>query len=218
MELIMKKIIAVLFAAIMLLSAASCSIKSKGDKLAEDGAKAYGAGDYQTALEKFKAAEETGLKGYNSIELKQFLGSTYLKLGDPDNAIRYYRQVADANSYEMTPWLNLGVAQKTAGLFDEALESYKTAEQYDTGTKSAALLYVSMGSLYIEKNDPINAIDVLEKATERNPDFPDSYAYLAIAYAQMYDFTKSDENYQKAADLGYTSLDAIKTQVDKFRN
>jgi tetratricopeptide (TPR) repeat protein len=213
----LKKISAVLFAAILLLTASACSVKSKGDKLAEAGVIAYTEGDYETALENLTAAEAAGLKDYSSVDLKQFLGSTYLKLGDAQKAIYYYKQVTDSLSFEMTPWLNLGVAQKTAGLFDEAIESYKKARQFDTGTKEAAYLYVSMGNLYIEENDPVNAIDVLKTAIERNPDLVDSYAYLAIAYAQMYDFENSDLNYKKAEELGYKNLDEIKTQVDKFK-
>jgi tetratricopeptide (TPR) repeat protein len=213
-----KKTAAVLFAAVMLLTFSACHIKSKGDKLAEEGAHAYTEGDYETALKSLKEAEAAGLSDYSSVDLKQFLGSTYLKLGDADNAILYYKQVTDSLSFEMTPWLNLGVAQKAAGLTDEALQSYKKAQKFDTGSKTAALLYVSMGSLYIEQNDPINAIDVLEIAAERDPDFADSYAYTAIAYAQMYDFDNADFYYHKAEELGYNRLPEIAVQIEKFRN
>jgi tetratricopeptide (TPR) repeat protein len=218
MSLLFKKTAALLFAALMLLTVSACHIKSKGDKLAEEGVVAYSNGDYETALESLLAAEAAGLSDYNPVDLKKFLGSTYLKLGDADEAIIYYKQVTDAISFEMTPWLNLGVAQKTAGLTDEAMESYKKAKQFDTGTKSAARLYVSMGSLYIELNDPINAIDVLEIAAERDPDFADSYAYAAIAYAQMYDFDNADYYYHKAEELGYERLPEIAVQIDKFRD
>ncbi|MDR0992234.1 MAG: tetratricopeptide repeat protein [Ruminococcus sp.] len=212
-----KKAAALLFAALMIITLGGCAIKNKGDKLAETGAAAYTAGNYETALENLKAAEAAGLSEYSIVDLKAFLGSTYLKLGDTDNAILYYKQVTDSRSFEMTPWLNLGVAQKTAGLYDEALESYKKAEQFDNGGKEAALLYLSMGNLYIEENRPLDAIDVLIKATERNPDFADAYAYLAIAYAQMLDFDNADMNYNKAAELGYGQLGLIKEQIDKFR-
>jgi tetratricopeptide (TPR) repeat protein len=218
MSVIFKRTAALFFAAIMLFMLSACHIKSKGDKLAEEGAVAYTNGDYETALKSLKEAEAAGLSDYSEVDLKQFLGSTYLKLGDADNAILYYKQVTDALSFEMTPWLNLGVAQKTAGLTDEAMESYKKARQFDTGTKSAALLYVSMGSLYIEQNDPINAISILETAIERDPDFADSYAYLSIAYAQMYDFDNADYYYHKAEELGYERLPEIAVQIDKFRN
>jgi tetratricopeptide (TPR) repeat protein len=213
-----KKAAAIFLAALMAISLTACSVKSKGDKLAESGAAAYTAGDYSTALTDLKAAEAAGLNEYNAVDLKSFLGGTYLKLGDTESAIRYYKEVTDALSFEMTPWLNLGVAQKTAGLYDEALESYKKAEKFDTGGKSAALLYLSMGSLYIEKNMPLQAMDYLEKAIERNPEFADAYAYMAIAYAQNYDFDNADYYYNKASELGYGQLGQISEQINKFRN
>jgi Flp pilus assembly protein TadD len=216
--MVMKKAAAAILAALMIIVLGACSVKSKGDKLAESGVSAYAAGDYKTALADLKAAESAGLHDYNEVDLKSFLGSTYLKLGDTENAIRYYKQVTDALSFEMTPWLNLGVAQKTAGLKNEAMESYKKAEQFDTGGKSSSYLYLSMGSLYIEENNSIEAIDSLNKAIERDPELPDAYAYLAIAYAQLYDFDKSNENYNKAAELGYGQLGLIEEQIDKFRN
>jgi tetratricopeptide (TPR) repeat protein len=214
----MKKAAALVFAAVMMMTLGGCNVKSKGDKLAESGASAYAAGDYAAALTDLKAAEKAGLSEYSAVDLKAFLGSTYLNLGDTENAIYYYKQVTDSKSFEMTPWLNLGVAQKRAGLINEALESYKKAEQFDTGGKDAAYLYLSMGSVYIEQNNPAEAIDVLDTAIERNPDFADAYAYLAIAYSQNYDFDKAEQNYNKAAELGYGQLGLIKEQMDKFRN
>jgi tetratricopeptide (TPR) repeat protein len=215
--MIIKKALAVFFAAMLLLTASACKVESKGDKLAKEGAIAYTEGDYETALEKLTAAEAAGLNNYNEVDLKQFLGSTYLKMGDADKAIYYYTQVTDSLSFEMTPYLNLGVAQKAAGLTDEAMESYKKAQKFDTGGKASAYLYLSIGSLYIEKNEPVYAIDALDTAKERDPEFADIYAYLAIAYAQMYDFENSDINYKKAEELGYKNLDEIKAQIDKFK-
>ncbi len=205
-------------AALIVMTFASCG--SAGDKSARNGKALYKEGSYTEALESLAEAEEKGLKSFNEAELYNYMGNCCYHLGDYDKSIDYQLKCLDADPEYFSGWVNLGVAYRKAGNDDKAMTCYEVALNYDPGNAAeSGLLYISLGSLYIERSKPISAITYLEKAQKIYTGANESatvYAYLSIAYKMALEPEKSTEAFDKAKALGYPDLDEIQAQLDKI--
>lgn len=205
----------VIFAAAML---SSCS--GSGDKSAKNGKELYQKGSYTEALESFSAAEEKGVKTFDEAELYNCIGNCFYQLGDYEKCIEYQRKCLDTDPEYFSGWVNLGVAYRKSGDNDKAMTCYEVALQYDPeNAPESGLLYISLGSLYLERSKPISAITYLEKAKSVYTGANDSatvYAYLSIAYKMALEPEKSADAFEKAKDLGYPNMDDVQRQLDKL--
>ncbi|MBP1562021.1 MAG: tetratricopeptide repeat protein [Oscillospiraceae bacterium] len=213
-----KRLSAAAAAALLVLTMTSC--KGSGDKLAVDGKKLYMNGSYSEALDSFLTAEDRGLKNFREHELYNCIGNCYLKLEDYENALEYHKKCVDIAPEYFEGLVNLGISYRKNGDREKALECYQKALELDPENGDSAPLYVNLGSLYIEFNKPISAIEYLEKAKalykEDSAQNADIYAFLSIAYAMALEPEKSDSAYTKAAELGYPHLDEVNAQLDKL--
>lgn len=207
-------VLAVAAAISVMLTFSSCAMS--GDRLAAEGKKLYNDGSYEEALEQFSAAKEKGLKNFKESELYYFMGNCFYRLENYGTCIEYQKKCLEIAPEHFNSRVSLGVAYRKIGERDKALECYQTALEYDPQDKDSATLYISLGSIYIETNKPMSAVEYLEKAQELYPESADVYAYLAIAYKMALEPEKSADALAKAQALGYSKIDEINDRLEKL--
>lgn len=200
---------------------ASCS--AMGDKSAKDGKLLYQKGNYSEALESLFEAEKNGIKKFDRAELYNCIGNCYYHMGDYEKCIEYQNKCLENDPEYFSGWVNLGVAYKKSGESDKAMTCYEMALNFDNGGfNESGLLYISLGSIYIEQGKPISAITYLEKARDfyrgENGEYNSStvYAYLSIAYKMALEPEKSADAFQKASELGYPNIDEVQERLDEL--
>ncbi|MDE6746044.1 MAG: tetratricopeptide repeat protein [Oscillospiraceae bacterium] len=198
----------------VMLTFSSCTMS--GDRIAAEGKKLYNNGSYEEALEQFSAAQEKGLKNFKEAELYYLMGNCFYRLENYGTCIEYQKKCLEIAPEHFSSWVSLGVAYRKIGERDKALECYQTALEYDPQDTDSATLYISLGSVYIETNKPMSAVEYLEKAQELYHDSADVYAYLAIAYKMALEPEKSADALAKAQALGYSKIDEINDRLEKL--
>lgn len=207
-------VLAIAAAVSVMLTFSSCGMS--GDKLAAEGKKLYNDGSCEEALERFSAAEEKGLKNFKESELYYLMGNCFYRLENYGTCIEYQKKCLEIAPEHFSSRVSLGVAYRKTGERDKALECYLTALEYDPQNTDSAMLYISLGSVYIETNKPMSAVEYLEKARELFPESADVYAYLAIAYKMALEPEKSADALQKAQAFGYSKMDEINDRLEKL--
>jgi tetratricopeptide (TPR) repeat protein len=213
----MKKIFAIFSLVLLLTCLSAC--KSAGDKLAFDGAKAFGEGRYTDAIELLSEAGEKGLSTYKQFELDLMLAESYLKTGQYDETITVCDKVLTENklSGHFSAYNLKGLAQKYLGEYENALNSYFLADTLENSVADTAVLYNNIGNLYITLNMPIEALDYLNEAIILNPDFAESYGNTAVAYAILFDFDSAEAALSDAEAKGYDKVAEVQAIIDKYR-
>lgn len=207
-------VLAIAAAVSVMLTFSSCGMS--GDKLAAEGKKLYNKGSYEEALEQFSAAGEKGLRNFKEAELYYLMGNCFYRLENYGTCIEYQKKCLEIAPEHFSSRVSLGVAYRKIGERDKALECYLTALKYDPQDTDSATLYISLGSVYIETNKPMSAVEYLEKARELFPESADVYAYLAIAYKMALEPEKSADALEKAQALGYSKIDEINDRLAKL--
>jgi tetratricopeptide (TPR) repeat protein len=190
-----------------------------GDKMVEDGVILYAEGNYEEARDILLKAREGKLKEYSTFQIDKYLSLIFIKLGDGGNAVKYAKNVVDADTYSVDSWTNYGLALKTDGQQQAAADAYENAlalGQKLNPVPDLSKTYTSLGALYFEMGEPVKARDSLLHSIESNPDFADAYAYIAIVYASLYQFEESDAMLQQAIALGYTKVDEVEEQIAHY--
>ncbi len=203
-------------AVVSMLTFTACESTPTGDKSARTGDSLYKVQKYSEALDSYLEAQEKGLNSYREEKLYVGIANCYCQLGEYESCIEFYNMSLEIEPANFNAWVNLGIAYRKTGDRDKAMEAYETALKYDLESNASVPLYTSLGSVYIELDKPMSAINYLEKARELYPEKPDIHAYLAIAYKMAFEPAKSDESLEKARELGYPKLDEIQAQLDKI--
>ena len=204
------------FAVASVLVFTACESTPTGDKSARNGDSLYKEQAYSEALESYFTAQERGLNAYKEEKLYAGIAACYCQLGEYENSIEYYNKSLEIEPANFEAWVNLGVSYRKTGDRDKAMECYEKALEYDPENNASVPLYTSLGSIYIELDKPMSAINYLEKARELYPEKADIHAYLAIAYKMAFEPEKSAASLDKAKALGYPKIDAIQEQLNKL--
>ncbi|MBQ8787276.1 MAG: tetratricopeptide repeat protein [Oscillospiraceae bacterium] len=208
--------LAVVLAVASALVFTACESTPTGDKSARNGDSLYKEQKYTEALDSYFEAQERGVNVYKEEKLYAGIADCYCQLGEYEKSIEYYKKSLGIEAANFEALVNLGVSYRKTGDRDKAMESYETALKYDPKNNASVPLYTSLGSVYIEIDKPMSAINYLEKAREFYPEKADIHAYLAIAYKMAFEYAKSEESLAKAKELGYPKIDAIQEQLNKL--
>jgi tetratricopeptide (TPR) repeat protein len=102
-------------------------------------------------------------------------GTTALKSGDYDTAIRAFQKVLSLDNEFAPAFLNLGLAYHLSRRYERAIEAFTKALELDRDVGGAALF---LGIDYYEINSPEKAIKPLEKALAATPEDPEAHLWL----------------------------------------
>lgn len=157
------------------------------EELITSGLQSYKQGDYRTAIEKFEGALQKDPQLPSSIVC--FLGDSYEKVGDDDNAIKTYEKLferASDNTYLRLVDLYL----KKNKIDQVERVAKKLVERYPTGISS----YLISAKLHEVRKEFKEAIDVLEKLLDINPRSPEAQKEIIADCVQSGDYDRAKKH------------------------
>ncbi|NBP67354.1 MAG: tetratricopeptide repeat-containing protein [Cytophagia bacterium] len=114
---------------------------SKINTLKSEARKAFNAGDYQTAVSKYKMLKDSLVVNEDEINLN--LAHAYYQLKDSAQAISAYQEIASSSDNTIRSKANqqLGIIHNQQGKFEEALNNFKQAIKADPNNMDARYNY-----------------------------------------------------------------------------
>lgn len=110
------------------------------------------------------------------------LGRTYEHIGDSDNANANFKQALQFDPDDLIALERLAVLHLTAKRYSEAEKLLKHALTLDSHN---AALYTLLGTLYVQSDRPAHALDIWQRAAEREPQNGMYHRERARAHLQM---------------------------------
>jgi tetratricopeptide (TPR) repeat protein len=198
------KVIFILFIGVMLFG---CSKSEDMDTFVSIDRK-MNSGQYEYVIqetEKYIQDYPDSFKGWN------LLGWAYLKMDQLQKAEECFTRSININDKWDNAYVGKGVLYRKMGKLDKARQSYLKATSLvpDNAEAFSSLLVVEL----LDGNNK-EAVEYGEKAWALRKNLPSIPANLSIAYHYLGDFTKRDEFYKHAKELGYHNLQAIDDIID----
>ncbi|MDP6909492.1 MAG: hypothetical protein QF371_08300 [Flavobacteriales bacterium] len=173
------------------------------------------AGEYELGIKLLKKARNLNPKEYDyTLEI----GKAYLKSGNPKKAERFLFDLQ--YHVNVKPDLYLLLAECSAKLNelrstpDPERKREMKALQYGIDKLSGAgIIYLELGQLKLELEQPTNALAIWEKGIQNAPDFPENYFWASKMmkaggndlwtwiYAEMFFNMTEDEELKRTASL-----------------
>ncbi|MGC8735079.1 MAG: tetratricopeptide repeat protein, partial [bacterium] len=130
------------------------------------------SGQIDLAIDNLKKAESYAIKDEDLMFIYNFLGITYERKGDLDNALFYHskslnlaKKLGDRNQ-EAFQLNNIAIIFYKKGELDKALEYYEESLRLKTNEKDKATIYNNIALVYVDKGDYKRAIEYLKEAIE----------------------------------------------------
>lgn len=180
------------------------------------------AGDlarYDESIDFFKKVVTIEMQKNDKAKLKSGynnLGTAYLKKGDHNKAIKYYKKALDLmleEENEGPTFANLGLAYLTKGDDVQAMKYFQKAIDIAEISKLYQFylgqVYNNIAAIFQRKNDYKKSIDYLEKALaydeekygKNHPEIAVRYDGLGIAYSNLHMVDKAIDYHQKALSI-----------------
>ena len=171
------------------------------------GATAYATGDYQSALEQYKAAVA---KNPEDAESHSNLGQILVRLGKPAEAIPHFEKAIALIPDRWAYRFNLARALSVMGKWDEAIASYRQAQQlfpndYATTFNLALTLH--------KKGDDEAAVEEYKKAIALSPTDASFHFALALSYERLQRRSDAVAAYEEYLRLAPAAGDADKIKA-----
>jgi len=126
----------------------------------------------------------------------------YISLGrleamnkEPEKARESFENALELAPESQAPMFQLAQLAQSQGNLDEAIERYRTMRERDRGNQAVGLL---LSTLYLQKGDPLKALEVTREVYEANPNSASTANNLAYYYAE---FEPTEENLKKALEI-----------------
>ncbi len=187
------------------------------------GTDLYASGDYSGALDEFKK-EISEKSGSDQAPFLNNIGTCYMVLGKPDQALEYYTKAVNVDPSYGRGWINLGVVQEKLGMPEEALTSYGSVSE--SGDKSLiAEANVKKGTLLASKGRFDEAIEAFEsaEADAKGSVAVDLYTGIGGAEFMKNDITAAEMAFLNAieidpsgAAMAYTNLGVIRIAQKRY--
>jgi tetratricopeptide (TPR) repeat protein len=195
----------------------SNGLESLANAALQRGIDAYTNQDYEGAVKEFKRSVGLGRSSSFAADAAQYLAMSYLKIDDPENAIKSYKSALQVDPYRDDIHVNLGNLYFSQEKYEDARTEYaeavrlnpSTANRYSLGQAYIELGrfsdaetqyreiqrlapqeaggYLGMGLAYSRQGNPEEAIGQFEEAISRNSDLYDAYAQIGYSHADLGD-------------------------------
>lgn len=139
------------------------------------------------------------------------LGTTLLKMGEPEAAIPHFRAAYAAYPHDPNCILNLGIYEQLHHNLPGAIEWYQQAANISRNPRTKSRAYNNLGYAYKANGDFISARESLRKAVQIDPDFVGAWISLGVAAKRTGDLPLAIQAYSRAlqlhpSDYGYLLL------------
>jgi tetratricopeptide (TPR) repeat protein len=138
-------------------------------------------------------------------QLMQVMAQAYYRAGDLPKAIGMLETITAADS------TNTGAEVLLANLYlqNGQLDKGKALlEQLPAAAITDPNAYTNVGILFLNKNNPADAVTYFAKAIEMNPKAGDSYYYRGLAYAQLKKNAEARADFEQVLALAPDSSEA----------
>jgi tetratricopeptide (TPR) repeat protein len=124
---------------------------SKVNTLKKEAQKAYNAGDYSTAIEKYRMLKDSMKIAEDEVTLN--LANAYFQQNDTTAALTEYQQILGSsnNAIRSTSNQQIGILNNRQGKFEEALNNFKQAIKADPNNMDARYNYEMLKKKLEEK-------------------------------------------------------------------
>lgn len=124
---------------------------SKVNTLKKEAQKAYNAGDYTTAIEKYRMLKDSMKVAEDEVTLN--LANAYFQKNDTTAALTEYQQISSSTNNAIRSKSNqqIGVLNNRQGKFEEALANFKQAIKADPNNMDARYNYEMLKKKLEEK-------------------------------------------------------------------
>src|SRR5260370_131145 len=114
---------------------------SKINSLKSEAKKAFLAGDFKTAIDKYKYLKDS--LNVSEEEVGMNLANSYFRTNDTTNAFSTYQPLSVSNNAKIKSWANqqMGVMANRQGKFEEALNYFKQAMKAEPENEQARFNY-----------------------------------------------------------------------------
>jgi tetratricopeptide (TPR) repeat protein len=175
----------------------------------QEAVDAVNAGQDLMAAEKYKEAVVELEKALtflpDHVQLKQLLSQAYYKTGDLKKAISMLEAVRAADT------ANTGIALLLTNLYLEDGQLEKGREllaSVPAHEIADPTVYVNIGILFMNKENPSEAVTFFGKAIDLDMTRAEGYYYRGMAHIQMKKFAEAKADFQKVVELAPESNEA----------
>jgi len=173
-------------------------------------------GQDSQAVKRFKMIAYKYPKTNAQSESLLWLAQYYLKNGDADSAIEYYRAIIDGfPDYPQMDQIHyeLGQAFEIQGQSDQALQEYKSISARDESLKGKTRFAIA--GIMSKELDPERAILAYKSIIASSPDFAgEAYLKLGQLYRNAQEYEKEMEVYQNALAAKQGQIDRAQVQFN----
>jgi tetratricopeptide (TPR) repeat protein len=181
---------------------------------------------YNEALQELMQALQLEPK---SATICNFIGLTYLQMGELDAARTYFKKSSKLDSAYAKPYNNLGAVYHVRKQYKNAIKAYKKAIEKDPGF---LLAYYNLANVYFAQKKYLQAIDTMHKLIQLDPNylmrdrgnglelgaasFEDQkrFFYYAKLYAQAGDVDNMFYFLHKSFAAGYKNVKELQEDKD----
>jgi len=148
--------------------------------------------------------------------IKFYLGSSYLSMGEYNNALDYFKKSLTLDPVEQdlpSIYSYMGVCLKEMEKYEDALESLKKGQAVDNERTDIPNL---MGFCYFKLKQHENAINAFEQVIKLNPSSAIDYANLATNHRELGNIEKAVLYYETALELD-PEMEVAKDNLKKLK-
>lgn len=182
--------------------------------------------NYKEAIVEFQRSVGLAPQSANSTEAANYMAQAYLKLDDPEKAIKAYKTSLKLNPFSESTHSELGNLYFALGRYEEAEKEYKELVKLN----SDSVNNYALGQVYLATERYDEAEDTFNKARKLAPEKTDGYFGLGLTYsgqgryeeaiAQFEEaLTRDSDLYEAHAEIGYAyadmgQMDMAQTELD----
>jgi len=126
------------------------------------------------------------------------IGSDYLRVENPTEAIVYFRKALHLKEDESLIWYSLGYSYGKLNENDQAIPALQKAVEIKPDYTDA---WYNLGSVLFKSGRYKEAVEAYKTTTNLNPKDAEAYAFLGLAYSNINNFEKAVESLQKAVKI-----------------
>ena len=145
--------------------------------------------------------------------IKFYLGSSFLAMGDPETALKYFIQSLDCSPLQqdtVSIYSYIGICLKDMGKYHKALEALKKGEKLDNERTD---IYNLKGFCYFKLKEYEKAIENFKKVLQLDPGSAIDYANIGSNYKEMGKNRKAVKYYELALQLDPSIDFALKNLI-----
>ena len=159
----------------------SNGLESLANAALQRGIDAYTNQDYEGAVKEFKRSVGLGRSSSFAADAAQYLAMTYLKLEDPENAIKAYKSALQVDPYRDDIRVKLGNLYFSQGKYEDARTEYAEAVRLNP---TPANRY-SLGQAYIELGRFSDAETQYSEIQRLAPQEAGGYLGMGLTYSRQ---------------------------------